>query len=118
MSAPPPWYETDDSCTETKVKITLVSHWTTHVFHVANPNGFYYFADPIGCDASGRIIVQHAIKHKLTQNRYFQTIYIEPEQDIQQQLLDALKHAILGLNPAYVSSLFCCEDCPTIDRHG
>ena len=77
MSVPPPWYKADHPCDDAKHKVSLVSYWSTHAFDVANWGGFYYFMDPIGCDASGRVIVRHAIKQKLTQNRYFQTVYIE-----------------------------------------
>ena len=62
MSAPPPWYKADDPGTETKDKITLVSYWSTHAFHVANCNGFYYFADPIGCDARSYCATHHKTK--------------------------------------------------------
>ena len=49
------------------------------------------------------------VMHKLTQNHYFSTVYIDSKQDIHQQLLDAMKQVILGLNHAYIRSFHCCE---------
>ena len=110
MSTPPPWYKVDDPSSDTKEKITLVSFWSMHDFHVANHNGFYCFTDPEGCDKAGQVVVHHVVMQKLTHNHYFSTVFFDLGQNIHQQLLDAVKCTILGLNPAYIMSLHCCEN--------
>ena len=115
MTTTPLWYKADDACEDTNHWVSLVSYWSTHAFNTANKNGFYYFADPVGCNASDHVIVRHTIQHKLTHKRYFQTIYIEPDRDIHQQLFDVLKRAIPSLNPAYVLHSFQCESCTPTD---
>ena len=115
MTTTPLWYKADDACADTNHRVSLVSYWSTHAFNTANKKRFYYFADPVGCNTSNHVIVRHAIQHKLTHDSYFQIIYIEPDRDIHQQLLDALKRAILSLNPAYVLHSFHCESCTPTD---
>ena len=71
MTATPPWYKADDACKDTNYRVSLVSYWSTHTFNTANKKGFYYFADPVGCNTSNHVTVRHAIQHKLTHNSYF-----------------------------------------------
>ena len=61
MTTIPPWYKADDAYEDTNHLVSLVLYWSTHAFNTANKKGFYYFADPVGFNASDHVIVRHAI---------------------------------------------------------
>ena len=101
MSALPPWYKADDTTSDTKVKVSIVSFWAKHAFKVATQNYLYYFADLIGCTIQGEVIVQCAIKCNSSNARIFHIAYINTKNDIHDQLL-------VQMDPQFVIDGTCC----------
>ena len=88
--------------------ISLVHYWCTHAFQVANCNGFYFNASPMGLEPNGSLYLSMILYDPRTETYINNNASICLQQDIDVQILCLLFFLMSAVQPNLHYSHDCC----------
>ena len=101
-------YNYDYSSNRAIWAILLVNYWCTHVFQVANCNGFYFNAYPLGLVPNGSLCLSMILYNPCTETYVNNNASICLRQDVNIQILYSLFSLKYTVQPNFQYRHDCC----------